>query len=282
MRPSSRFSLLALLVLALAWSAPTSAAPHARPAKVTKTKQGTRAGARTTTVRKPSQRAKNVQGQSLRVRNSAKPAAKKKQSEHSQEVPAYAVKLRESLGKAIDAHLKKFPNQAEALPADRVLYHSVKETSHRELSKGKYDAKGLAMMGEWMTGGRYGGIWTTSKKVGLFGGEGWYSDKGSAAVRITLKKGHRFIDLDDPAQKQIYKDWKKLSGQDTHPSPKDLFQKLKDANGTPLAKRLSGIGAPTHGDFLVHMGIAGVIHYDTYGQGNPVLINPHAIEKVEF
>lgn len=282
MRSFSRFPLLVLLVFGFAWSGPSVAAPHARPAKVTKNKQAKNAGARSTTVRKPSQRPNSVQGNALRVRNSAQPVAKKTQAEHAKDVPAYAVKLREALGKAIDAHLKKFPNQAEALPADRVLYHSVKETSHRELWKGKYDAKGVAMMGEWMTGGRYGGIWTTSKKAGLFGGEGWYSDKGSAAVRITLKKGSRFIDLDDPVQKQIYKDWKKLSGQDTHPSPKDLFQKLKDANGVPLAKRLSGIGAPTHGDFLVHMGIAGVIHYDTYGQGNPVLINPHAIEKVDF
>jgi hypothetical protein len=270
-----------VLLLGLAWSAPSSAAPNARPAKLSKSRQAKtqRATSRSGTARRSPLRSK---ASSLRLRKNARSAEKKTNSAHSPEVPAYALKLRESLTKAIDANFEKFPNQAKALPKDRLLYHSIKETSHRELWKGKYEAQGVGMIGEWMTGGKYGGIWTTSKKVGLFGGEGWYSDKGSAAVRITLKKNSRFIDLDDPVQKQIYKDWKKLSGQDTQPSPKDLFQKLKGPDGTPLAKRLGGIGAPTHGDFLVHMGIAGVIHYDTYGQGNPVLINPHAIEKVEF
>jgi hypothetical protein len=227
-------------------------------------------------------RLKTRPAKALRVSRIARAHEKKASAELAPEVPAYALKLREQLGKAIEAHQKKFPGQAEFLPTDRVLYHSVREQSHRELWKGKYEAQGVGMIGEWMTGGRYGGIWTTAKRAGLFGGEGWYSDKGNAAVRITLKKNATFIDLDDPVQKQIYKDWQKLSGQDKAPSPKDLFQTLKNAEGTPLAKRVSGIGAPTHGDFLVHMGVAGVIHYDTYGQGNPVLINPHAIEKVEF
>ena len=53
-------------------------------------------------------------------------------------------------------------------------------------------------------------------------------------------------------------------------------------DGTPLAKRVGGLRSPTHGDFFKHLGIAGVVHYDAYGQGNPVLLNPHAIEKVEF
>ncbi len=282
MSSTRRLSLASLLVLGLAWSGASEAAPHARTAKAaksTKAKVGARAGASATGR---SVRPKTKKVQTLRIRKSASSHDKKSKSSQSPEVPAYALKLREAFNKAIEAHNKKFPGQAEALPTDRVLYHSVKEQSHRDHWKGKYENQGTGMLGEWMVGGRYGGIWTTSKKVGLFGGEGWYSDKGSKAVRITLKKNAHFIDLDDPVQKQIYKDWKKLSGQESSASPKDLFQTLKGPDGTAMAKRVSGIGAPSHGDFLVHMGIAGVIHYDTYGQGNPVLLNPHAIEKVEF
>ncbi|MCP4445716.1 MAG: hypothetical protein GY811_10305 [Myxococcales bacterium] len=193
-----------------------------------------------------------------------------------------AAKLHEALTQAVEANFKKFPNQREFLPKERTVYHSIRQQTHRDLWKGKYNAEGTSMIGEWMAGGKYAGIWTTSKKAGLHGGEGWYSDKGNRAVKLTLKKKALFIDLQDPAQKQIYKDWQKQTGQDKYASPKDLFQTMKGPDGTPLAKRAGGIGAPVHGDFLVQLGIAGVIHYDVYGQGNPVLLNPHAIEKVEF
>jgi hypothetical protein len=275
--------LLTLLVgLALATQSQAQTAPKARGTKVApvkvKGKSTSRAG-RTANFPRAGTKLRTTRGQASKLR--AQPSSKAKKTE-SLELPAYASKLREDLGKAVEANFKKFPNQAEALPKDRILYHSIKEVSHREQWKGKYAKQGLSMMGEWMTGGKYGGIWTTSKKEGLFGGEGWYSDKGSAAVRITLKKKALFIDLEDPAQKQIYKDWQKLSKQTDQHNPKDMFQTLKGPDGVPLAKRVGGLRAPTHGDFFKHLGIAGVIHYDAYGQGNPVLLNPHAIEKVEF
>lgn len=276
MRAPTTIALLPLLFGLSLGSA--QAAPQARGAKTAKTK--------TTTVKRS---ARTSPARGLRARSSHKlkvrtPTASKGQAttKKSIDVPAYAAKLREDLGKAVEANLAKFPHQAKSLPTDRILYHSVKEVSHRELWKGKYQKQGVGVMGEWMTGGQYGGIWTTAKKEGLFGGEGWYSDKGSKAVRITLKKKALFIDLEDPAQKQIYQAWQKHSGQQDKHNPKDLFQTMKGPDGVPMAKRIGGIRSPTHGDFFVHLNIAGVVHYDAYGQGNPVLLNPHAIEKVEF
>lgn len=281
-RPT-KLPLAALLLIGLAGTSASDAAPHTRPAKIGKSqKSKTELGTAPQAGTRRSATSRKIPTRPLRVRQTASKIANKGDLKSKAQVPEHALKLRDALGKAIEANLKKFPGQKEFLPTNRVLYHSIKESNHRELWKGKYESQGLDMIGEWMTGGRYGGIWTTPKKAGLFGGEGWYSDKGARAVRITLKKSATFIDLDDPVQKQIYKDWKKLSGQDKQSSPKDLFQTMKGPDGLPMAKRIGGIGAPIHGDFLVHMGVAGVIHYDTYGQGNPVLINPHAIEKVEF
>ena len=279
MRKPFQIALLALLLVSFGGSsevmaAPRVRAPKAAPAKKVKTTKVLRNGAL---------RPKIVRGTpGLKAAQGTAGIGKKTTSGKALEVPAYALKLRESLVTAVEANFKKFPNQAEALPKERVLYHSIKEKTHRDLWQGKYQSQGTAMIGEWMSGGKYAGIWTTTKKAGLFGDEGWYSDKGNGIVRITLKKKALFLDLQDPAQNKIYTEWQKLSGQDKQHSPKDLFLTLKGPDGTPMSKRVSGINAPKHGDFLVHMGIAGVIHYDAYGQGNPVLLNPHAIEKVEF
>jgi hypothetical protein len=279
MRKPFQIALTALLLVSFGdyhvQAAPRARAPKAAPSKTVKTTKVLRNAAVRPKIARGTPGLKAARGTAGIGKKSTHAAA-------TVEVPGYAPKLREALATAVEANFKKFPNQAEALPKERVLYHSIKEKTHRDLWQGKYQAQGSAMLGEWMSGGKYAGIWTTTKKAGLFGGEGWYSDKGNGVVRITLKKKALFLDLQDPAQNKIYKEWQKLSGQDKQHSPKDLFLTLKGPDGTPMSKRVGGINAPKHGDFLVHMGIAGVIHYDAYGRGNPVLLNPHAIEKVEF
>ncbi|MBL4634876.1 MAG: hypothetical protein JKY56_13475 [Kofleriaceae bacterium] len=266
----------ALLTVSFGRVGDSDAAPRVRATKANSAKK-----VKSTEVRRKALSPKAAMG-TTRLKAAQGISNKTKESTDSAKVPQFAIKLRESMKVAIEANFKKFPGQAEALPKERTLYHSIKEKTHRDLWQGKYQAQGTSMIGEWMSGGKYGGIWTTTKKEGLFGGEGWYSDKGNGVVRITLKKNALFLDLHDPAQKKIYTEWQKLSGQDKQHSPTDLFLRLKAPDGTPMSKRVGAIGAPKHGDFLMHMGIAGVIHYDTYGRGNPVLLNPHAIEKVEF
>lgn len=279
MKKFSQIALAAMLAVSFGGIGDSSAAPRVGPPKANTAKKVKKVK----TLKTQGRAALKPKTETARLKGvNGTTGIGEKAKSRSLDVPAFAVKLRTDLVTAVEANFKKFPNQAEALPKERVLYHSIKEKSHRNLWQGKYQTQGTSMVGEWMNAGKYVGIWTTTKKAGLFGGEGWYSDKGSGVVRITLKKNALFLDLQDPAQQKIYTQWQKLSDQQGAKGPKDLFQRLKGVDGTPMSKRVGGVNAPKHGDFLVHMGIAGVIHYDAYGRGNPILLNPHAIEKVEF
>jgi hypothetical protein len=131
------------------------------------------------------------------------------------------------------------------------------------------------MLGKWMAAGSYPGLWT------MEGDGAWYGAHGGKPVKIKLRQGALFVDLEDPGQKRVYEKWKHQAraGQN---DPGDLFQRLKDASGTPMARKVPGIRAPAKGRFLQELNIAGVVWYDTYGRRCPVLLNPEAIESVSF
>lgn len=164
---------------------------------------------------------------------------------------------------------------AEKVAPGAIYSHQIKSPEHRRQWATQYRQKGASMLGKWLAAGSYPGIWT------MEGSGAWYGDHGGKPVQIKLRQGALFVDLEDPGQKRIYEKWQQQSRVKEN-DPGDLFQRLKDAGGTPLAKKVPGIRAPTKGRFLQELNIAGVVWYDTYGRRCPVLLNPDAIESVSF
>ena len=197
-----------------------------------------------------------AQGQSRRRRLPA-PTASLRQ-------PAYVPALRAELERAGAERVKT-----------EVYSHQIKSQQHRSHWAKQYRSRGHSMLGKWLGSGRYPGIWT------LEGKQSWYGNHGGKPVEIKLKKNALFVDLDVPAQRRVYEKWQQKSGASATDAC-DMFQRIKDNQGTPLAKKVPGIKAPKHGRFLEELNIAGLVWYDTYGRRCPVLLNPNAIESVRF
>ena len=181
-------------------------------------------------------------------------------------VPAYARALRATL------------EQTRAInnPADMIYAHQLRNPEHRAYWLQQFKTKGLSVLGRWIgTSPTYPGLWTMEDN------RGWYDQSiGGAPVRFTMKKGALFIDLEDPAQMKIYEQWKQHSGW-VEGDPHDLFQRLKDVQGTPLARKVTAVWGPSAGRFLQELNIAGVIWGTAYGR-SPILLNPDAVESVTF
>jgi hypothetical protein len=159
-----------------------------------------------------------------------------------------------------------------------VYSHQIKAPEHRAHWEAQYRRHGNSMLGKWIGAGRYPGIWTLEGKSST---SNWYGKTGGKPVKFKLKNNALFIDLDEPTQRAVYDKWKQCSGANAG-DPKDMFQRIKDAQGYPLSKKIPGIRAPSHGRFLEELNIAGLVWYDTYGRRCPVLLNPGAIKSVQF
>lgn len=194
----------------------------------------------------------------------AQPAGRQPASTTRRPLRAYIPALRAELERAGAERVKT-----------GVYSHQIKSLEHRAHWASQYRRQGRSMLAKWLGAGRYPGLWT------LEGKKSWYGDHGGRPVEIKLKKNALFVDLDVPAQKRVYEKWQQQSGASAADAC-DMFQRIKDRQGTPLAKKVPGIRAPQHGRFLEELNIAGLVWYDTYGRRCPVLLNPNAIESVKF